>query len=95
MTCEWILTGKDKSMEDKDIGKTIRKLVVPLYGFSCGGGGALQLEKQISKLNGVTKVYVNPATEQAYLDVSSEFHMDEVLKLIEKNGFKFGPPQWI
>lgn len=82
-------------MENKDITNANRKLSIPLRGFSCGGGGALQLEKQISKLGGVVKVYVNPATEQAYLDVSGEFDIDELLKLIEKNGFKFDPPQWM
>lgn len=82
-------------MESKDTNKTSRQLTIPLYGFACGGGGALQLEKQISKLRGVAKAYVNPATEQAYLDVSGEFQINDLLKLIEKNGFKYGPPQWM
>lgn len=82
-------------MENKEITKASRKLLVHLRGFSCGGGGALQLEKQLSKLRGVINVYVNPATERAYLDVSGEFNFEEFQKLILKSGFKFDSPQWV
>lgn len=82
-------------METKDTSKNpIRKLTVPIHGLACGGGGSLQLEKQIEKLPGVAKVYVNPATREAYVDVSDEFKLDEMLGLIRKNGCQYEEPRW-
>ncbi len=85
----------DQSMETKEASRRpMRKLTVPIQGLACGGGGSLQLEKQIEKLPGVAKVYVNPATREAYVDVSDEFNLDEMLDLIRKNGFQYEEPRW-
>ncbi|MER2511129.1 MAG: heavy metal-associated domain-containing protein [Nitrosomonas ureae] len=82
-------------METKEASRRpMRKLTVPIQGLACGGGGSLQLEKQIEKLPGVAKVYVNPATREAYVDVSDEFNLDEMLDLIRKNGFQYEEPRW-
>lgn len=74
-------------MENKETSRVLRKLTVDIHGLGCGGGGLFQLERQIKKLKGVAKVYVNPATLEAYVDVSDNFNVDEMLNLIEKNGF--------
>ena len=85
---------KDQSMKTQDKGNAMRQLTLPLHGLACGGGGSLGLEKQIMKLKGVAKVYVNPATSEAYLDVSNEFQVNELLQVVEKNGLKFEEPRW-
>ncbi len=82
-------------MKNKETHKhPIRKLTVPIHGLACGGGGALGLERQIKKLKGVDKVYVNPATSEAYVDATEDFQLTEMLRLIKKNGFQFDEPRW-
>ena len=85
----------DQFMETKENPKKpVRKLTIPIHGLACGGGGSLQLEKQIEKVHGVVKVYVNPATREAYVDVIDDFKLDEALSLIKKNGFQYDEPRW-
>ncbi len=43
-----------------------------IYGLTCGGGGALTLERALGRLAGVIRVYVNPATEMAYIEYDPE-----------------------
>lgn len=49
-----------------------RRLTLPVIGLSLGGCGALTLERQMRRLSGVIEVYVNPATENAYIDYDPE-----------------------
>ena len=49
-----------------------RRLTLPVIGLSLGGCGALTLERQMRQLSGVFEVYVNPATENAYVDYDPE-----------------------
>lgn len=85
----------DAIMNSKEIPKqSMRKLTVPIHGLACGGGGALGLERQIEKLKGVDKVYVNPATSEAYVDTSDDFQLEEMLNIIRKSGFQFDEPRW-
>jgi len=49
-----------------------RRLTLPVIGLSLGGSGALTLEREIRRLFGVSEVYVNPATENAYIDYDPE-----------------------
>ncbi|MBF6612508.1 MAG: heavy-metal-associated domain-containing protein [Chloroflexi bacterium] len=46
----------------KTVGVTL-----PIYGLGCGGGGALAVERALSKSPGVKRAYVNPLTEMAYI----------------------------
>lgn len=44
------------------------RVTLPLIGLSCGGGGALSIERVIKRLPGVAHVYVNPATAEANVE---------------------------
>lgn len=39
-----------------------------LYDLGRGGGGALTIERELSRLPGVARVCVNPLTEMAYVE---------------------------
>lgn len=53
----------------KSVNDTVAQhLDLPVYRLGCGGGGALTVERQLAKTPGVIRVYVNPATEMAYVD---------------------------
>lgn len=39
-----------------------------LADLGCGGGGALTIERALSHVPGVKRVYVNPLTEMAYVE---------------------------
>lgn len=51
-----------------------RRVTLAIGGLGCGGGGALTVERALERLPGVRRVYVNPATEMAYV----EFDPDRV-----------------
>ena len=44
-----------------------QRVTLPIYGLSCGGGGALTAERALARLPGVLRAYVNPAMETAYV----------------------------
>ena len=46
----------------------IAKVTAAIYGLTCGGGGALTLERALGRIPGVITVYVSPATELAYIE---------------------------
>lgn len=48
-------------------GSTTRRVTFPIYGLSCGGGGALTIERALQHIAGVQYIYVNPAIEMAYV----------------------------
>lgn len=69
-------------------------LTMAVYGLSCGGGGALTIERGLMSLSGVRRAYVNPATEMAYIVYDADqtgrsafvreierlgFHTDQIL----------------
>lgn len=41
---------------------------LPLTDLGCGGGDALAVERELVRVNGVARVYVNPLTEMAYVE---------------------------
>lgn len=45
----------------------VQRSTLPVYNLGCGGGGALGLERTLRRIPGVRHVYVNPATEMAYV----------------------------
>lgn len=67
--------------------KTIR-VTLPVYGLGCGGGGALALERALSKAPGVQRAYVNPLTEMAYIEYDPALTGPERLAaLVAEAGF--------
>ena len=40
---------------------------IRVHGLGCGGAGATTLERALAAVPGVRSVYVNPATETAYV----------------------------
>ena len=73
-----------------EVPTSAKRLTIPIYGLACGGGGSLSLERDLAKLKGVSKTYVNPATQEAYLDVIDGFSIEETLKTINAHGLKHG-----
>lgn len=64
------------------------RIALPLIGLACGGGGSLNIEKILRRLPGVYWVYVNPATEMAYVEYwGEEINLEEICEAIESAGF--------
>lgn len=71
----------------------LTELRIPISGLGCGGGGATTLERELASVAGVRRVYVNPATEMAY--VSAERDAVDILALlyrIDQAGYRAGRP---
>ena len=43
------------------------RITLPIYNLGCGGGGALTIERALTRAPGVLQAYVNPLTEMAYV----------------------------
>lgn len=72
---------------------TSERLTLPIEGLSCGGGGALSVERAIQRLAGVIRVYVNPVTEAAYVEYDPiRCHPDEIETAVEHTGFRIMRP---
>jgi copper chaperone CopZ len=48
------------------------EVTAAIHGLTCGGGGALTLERALGRIPGVVRVYVSPATEVAYIEYDPE-----------------------
>lgn len=78
--------------KQEKVAKT-RRATIPIYGFGCGGGGALTIERALEKVPGVVRAYVNPATEMAYVEYDPD--LAEAARLtaaVERVGFRAGEP---
>lgn len=70
---------------------TTQRMTVPIYNLSCAGGGALVIERTLARTPGVARVYVNPATEMAYVEFDPEaLTPTAVTAAVAAAGF--GPP---
>ena len=66
---------------------------IPVYGLGCGGPGAHTVERELAATDGVVRVYVNPATETAYIDYDpSETDPWTLARAVEKAGYRAGRP---
>ena len=71
-----------------------RGLRIPVYGLGCGGAGATTVERQLAATDGVLRVYVNPATETAYIDYDpAELDAWALARVIERAGYQPGRPE--
>lgn len=69
-----------------------RELRIPIYDLGCGAG-ATTIERELGATNGVSRVYVNPATDTAYVDYDpAETDPWSLVKAIEKAGYRAGRP---
>jgi copper chaperone CopZ len=69
-----------------------QRLRIPIYGLGCGGGGAANVEHALTRAPGVLRVYVNPATEVAYVDVDpTRTDAGRLVWAIHQAGYRAGP----
>jgi copper chaperone CopZ len=84
--------GQSESGSEDDVG-TLRRTTFPVYRLGCGGGGALTIERALARTPGVRRVYVNPATEMAYLEYNpAQINPSKIVAVIENLGFEAGQP---
>ncbi len=68
-------------------------LRIPIYDLGCGGARAAAVERELASTDGVLTVYVNPATETAYVAYDpAETDPWALTKAIEKAGYRAGRP---
>ncbi len=66
-----------------------QKLSFEVVGLGCGGAGAGTLERALSKLKGVERVYVNPLTERAYLEYDPVLApLESIQQVVTKLGYQ-------
>jgi Cu+-exporting ATPase len=82
--------GKERRMDD-GTAPVYRRLTLPIDGLACGGGGALAVERGIARLPGVSRVYVNAATEMAYIELDPDRCTPaDIGRAVERAGFRVG-----
>lgn len=68
---------------------TSQRISIPVYGLACGGGGALTVERALRRLPGTIEVYVNPATQEAYVEFDADrVTVEDLCKGIRHCGFR-------
>lgn len=73
----------------------LQHLTMSIGNLSCGGGGSLTIERALKKTDGVTRVYVNPALEMAYIEYDPDrIDVDRICEIVAQLGFEVGSPAW-
>jgi len=69
------------------------RVTLPIAGLTCGGGGALTVERALVEVPGVIRAYVNPATEMAYVEYDPrQTSLTELNKAVESAGYRTALP---
>ncbi len=70
-----------------------QRITLPINDLSCGGGGVLIVERALARAPGVVYVYVNPATEMAYVEYDPALvDPNRLTQAVEHAGFRAGVP---
>ncbi|MBF6606317.1 MAG: heavy-metal-associated domain-containing protein [Chloroflexi bacterium] len=70
-----------------------RGLRIPIHGLGCGGAGVTTIGRALAATDGVVRVYVNPATEMAYIDYDpAETDAWSLVRAVEKAGYRTAGP---
>jgi cation transport ATPase len=70
-----------------------QRVTLPILDFGCAGSGALIVERALVHTPGVTRAYVNPATEMAYVEYDpARTDLSHLLAAIAHTGFRAGRP---
>lgn len=70
-----------------------QKITLPIEDFGCAGSGAIIVERALAKVPGVLRVYVNAATEMAYVEYDARrCDLSTLLAAIARAGFHAGAP---
>ncbi len=70
------------------------RLTLAIYELGCGGSGSWIVERALTKAPGVTRVYMNPATEMAYVEYDPLLTgPDHLITAVERAGFRAGDPR--
>jgi copper chaperone CopZ len=70
-----------------------QRMTLPIYDLSCGGGGVLIVQQALARTVGVEYVYVNPATEMAYVEYDpAQADPTRLIQAVEHAGFRAGAP---
>lgn len=71
----------------------VTRMMLPVFGLSCGGGGSRLAERVVSKVPGVLDIYVNPATETAYVDFNpATATPEQIADAIRRAGYETSLP---
>jgi copper chaperone CopZ len=72
---------------------TPQTVTVPIEDFGCSGSGALIVERALVNVPGVLRVYVNAATEAAYVKYDADRCTIAALQAaVARTGFHAGMP---
>lgn len=68
-------------------------VMLPIQDFGCAGSGAIVVERALAKVPGVLRVYVNAATEMAYIQYDADrCTVIDLQDAIARAGFHAGDP---
>lgn len=71
----------------------VHQIRIPILDLGCGSSTTRHLERAIAGTDGVLRVYVNPATETAYVDVDPvAVDAWTIARVIAAEGYRPGRP---